>query len=378
MNILIGADCVPTESNSELFVSGDTEKLVGSSLYSLFSSADLRILNLETPITNHCTPIKKCGPALRAVPETMNGIKALGIDVLSIANNHILDQGEMGLHDTLDTIKNFGIDYVGGGRNLQEARKPLTKTVLGKRISIYSCSDLEFSGATEVSAGANIFNATYTLKDINNLKKTSDYIIVLYHGGKEEYQYPTPLLKTRCRSFCDAGANLVICQHSHCIGSYEEYGNSTIIYGQGNFIFDGSDNILWDTSLLIRIADDYKIEFLPIQRTRTGVRLADSNTKEEILSNFYKRSKKNDVEIEDLCNNFANDVLDSYLYKISASDDKLFFRIINKLSGYRFERYRIGKIYKEQNLLKLLNYIECEAHRELIISGLKQRIYKGE
>lgn len=74
------------------------------------------------------------------------------------------------------------------------------------------------------------------------MSNACDYTIVLYHGGKEHYRFPSPNLQKYCRKFIEKGANIVICQHSHCIGCEENYKNGKIIYGQGNFLFDDSDD----------------------------------------------------------------------------------------------------------------------------------------
>ena len=77
-----------------------------------------------------------------------------------------------------------------------------------------------------------------SLDHIQNLKDQCDYVIVLYHGGKEHYRYPSPYLQRVARKMVEKGADLVVCQHSHCIGCYEKYKDSMIIYDQGNFIFE--------------------------------------------------------------------------------------------------------------------------------------------
>ena len=133
-------------------------------------------------------------------------------------------------------------------------------------------SEHEFTIASENSAGANSFDPLDSLDQISNLKKEVDYLIILYHGGKEYYRFPTPYLQRVCRKIVDKGANLVVCQHSHCIGAFEDYKNSKIIYGQGNFIFDREDRINKDcsqTSLLIEICLDkniISINYYPLRK----------------------------------------------------------------------------------------------------------------
>ena len=94
MKILIGADIVPTGTNENYFENAQMEQILEKPLYDLIKSVDYRIFNLEVPLTDKETPIQKCGPNLIASTKAIAGLKELGIDFLTLANNHILDQGE--------------------------------------------------------------------------------------------------------------------------------------------------------------------------------------------------------------------------------------------------------------------------------------------
>lgn len=249
--IIIGGDIVPTESNRKLFAGANVDELIGTDLKELLRRADYTIFNLEVPLTDTENPIPKCGPNLIAPTETVNGLKAINPYFFTLANNHILDQGEQGLFSTMNCLGEAGIDYAGVGRNLDEASKGFIKEINGIKVGIYCCAEHEFSIAIEHSAGANPFDPLESMDHISTLKNQSDYVMVLYHGGKEHYRYPSPYLQKVCRKCVDKGADLVVCQHSHCIGCEEKWNGGTIVYGQGNFLFDDSDNEYWKTSLLV-------------------------------------------------------------------------------------------------------------------------------
>lgn len=104
MNILIGADIVPTSSNIDLFASGDTYTLLGEELNNILQNADYRIFNLEVPLTDREKPIPKCGPNLIAPTKCVTGYKAMHVDLLTLANNHILDQDQQGLESTCKVL----------------------------------------------------------------------------------------------------------------------------------------------------------------------------------------------------------------------------------------------------------------------------------
>ena len=133
-NIIIGADFVPTAKNQDLFREGNTEELLGAELCAVLENADYRICNMEVPLTDEKTPIRKCGPALSAPTSAIHGYKALRFDLVTLANNHIMDQGAQGLASTRRLLAENGIAYVGAGDSLREAAEPVYFSFAGKKI----------------------------------------------------------------------------------------------------------------------------------------------------------------------------------------------------------------------------------------------------
>ncbi len=373
MKILIGADFVPTKSNEQLFIDGSVEELVGTDLQNIIESADFRIFNLEMPLSDKAEPIKKSGPALIARTDTINAYKKLGCDLLTVANNHIMDQGSQGLLSTLSILEREGVAYVGAGKDLASASRSMTFTVDGKTIGVYACAEHEFSIAAENTPGANPFDVLESFDHVVDMKKKCDYIIVLYHGGKEYYRYPSPNLQRYCRKFVDKGADLVVCQHSHCIGCFEEYGSGTIVYGQGNFLFDHGDDEFWSSSLLVEVSDNFKINYIPLVKRGAGTRLAAMEEAKRILGDFYSRSKEiqADGAVERLYSSFAQSYLVNYLGSTAGRAKKSkIYKLINKLYKGRL----LEKNYTQREKLSLINIVDCEAHRELFLRGLKDSV----
>lgn len=375
VKIVIGADIVPTESNRKLFEEGKKEELLDSGLIQILENADFRIFNLEVPLTNKETPIEKCGPNLIAGTNTIAGLKAINPDFFTLANNHILDQGEQGLKSTQDVLDENEIAYAGAGKNLEEASKPYTVERNGVKLGLYCCAEHEFSIATEHDSGANPFDPLESYDHVQELKKKCDYVIVLYHGGKEHYRYPSPDLQRYCRKFIDKGADLVVCQHSHCIGCEEKYKMGTIVYGQGNFLFDHSTSEFWKTSVLIQI-EDGKIKYIPLFKVDNKVQIADQGKSREIMDNFEERSREIMLPgfIEQKYNEFVEAMLEGYLWQMSGASKSKWLRIINRLSRYKFYKKYVKCKYEKTTILTILNYFECEAHREVIIKSLKGRL----
>ena len=375
MKILIGADLVPTDSNAAFFEKGDAAALVDQQLLSILQSADYRIFNLEVPLTDASTPIAKCGPALIAGTATVAGYTALGVDLLTLANNHIMDQDAQGLFSTIQVLKDSQIAYVGAGDNLKDAQKSFILDLNGQKIGIYACAEHEFSIAEDGVPGANPFDPLESPDHVAELKKQCDHVIVLYHGGKEHYRYPSPNLQKVCRKLVKKGADLVVCQHSHCIGCEEKYLHGTIVYGQGNFLFDRSNSEYWQTSLLIALDEHFQVSYIPLVKSKHKVQLADEEQAQAILDGFAHRSKEilENGFVQKKYTEFAQTMLEGYLYHLSGIRRSFLLRLINKLSGYRFVPWLIQRRYSREQLLAIRNFIECEAHQEVLLAGLQDK-----
>lgn len=376
MSIFIGADIVPTKSNYDLFEKGDALELVGQDLLDMLNKADFCIFNLEVPLIDAEKPIAKCGPNLIAPYNTVKGLKSLSVDLFTLANNHILDQDVQGLDSTKKALDEAGIAYLGVGNTPKEAAKPYVFEYAGRKIGVYACAEHEFSIVSGTRPGANPYDPLESFDHVSKLKEQCDFVIVLYHGGKEHYRYPSPNLQKVFRKFADKGADLVIAQHSHCIGSMEEYNGSTLIYGQGNFLFDDCDNEFWQTSLLVCIDKNMCISYIPLEKHNNCVRLAKNNA-QNILDTFYTRNEqiKDPGFVYKNYSQFANEHIVNYLCSFRGKQS-FFFRVINKLAKNKLRRFLVNCKYGKRQFLVIQNYIECEAHNELMLFGLKGMLFR--
>lgn len=207
----------------------------------IIKSADYSIVNFEFPIVlnpESAKPIPKCGPNLKGTIESVDAVKYAGFNCCTLANNHILDQGENCCLDTKFELERAGVDTVGAGKNLDEASEILYKEVGGKVLAIINCCEHEFTIATATTAGANPLNPIQQYYKIQEARGNADYVLVIVHGGHEHYQLPSPRMQETYRFFVDAGADAVVNHHQHCYSGYEIYKNKPIFYGLGNFCFD--------------------------------------------------------------------------------------------------------------------------------------------
>ncbi len=377
MRMIIGADFVPTESNIENFYTGKMDQIVSKSLFEILKGADYRIFNMELPLTDKKNPIKKCGPHFFALPAAICGYKKMRVDMVTVSNNHIFDQGARGLKMTLETLEAAGISYSGAGMTRAEAIVPHVIEKDGIRIGVYCCTEHEFSVRGEEEPGANPFDPLESLDHIYKLKQQVDFVICLYHGGKEYYRYPSPNLQKTCRKIVEKGADLVLCQHSHCIGCEENWKDGKIIYGQGNFLFDHSKKEEWQTGLLVEIELNknkvpiYKL--IALRKDGNGVRMANEREKKEIFAGYIKRSEE--ILQKDFINQqykkFSNEIIDTLLGRFDIISSTVAFRVINRLAMKKLKPWYYKNVLLKKKRYQMINAIECEAWREAFIEGLK-------
>ena len=367
VSMLICGDTVPTENNFKEFSEGDRRSLVSDALWEKMEEADLRFLNLEVPLCDEKRPIIKCGPNLIAPTTCVAGLKALKPDLIGLANNHTLDQDKEGLFKTMEVLEENGLSYVGAGANLKEAQKPFIFEKNGKRIGVYNCAEHEFTIADEENAGANPFDIFDSPDHIRALKEKCDYVVVIYHGGKEHYRYPSPKVQKACRKMIDAGADLVVGQHSHCVCCEEKYKDGTIVYGQGNFVFDFLDNEYWQTSILVKatFGDTMLVEYIPITRENRGVGMGGK----EILDGFYARSEeiKKPGFIKESYEKYALSMMDQYFVLLSANDGA---PLSDEMIEERMKPGNLHTKYHKSFLCAMENLFRCEAHSELCQTAL--------
>lgn len=372
-HILIAGDICPIGRNQALFQKGNAQALLGD-LQPDFETADLLIVNLECSFIHEETPIEKTGPNLGVPVDCVNGLKAMGINVVGLANNHVMDHGPQGLWTTIRTLEEQGIDYVGAGENLVNASKVFCQQVGQVRIGIMAVAEHEFSIATKDTPGANPLNLIEYVRQMRTLKQQLNYMIVLLHGGKEHYSYPSPALQQICRFMVEEGANAVICQHSHCPGCYEQYKGGHIVYGQGNLIFDANPKQQeeWNRGFLVRLSikadKTAEMDLIPYIQSdeRPGARRLSKGKEALFMKDLQTRSAciTQEAFVEQNWQDFCR--TQRYLYFSLLRGHNRPLRLFNRIAHFT------DWIYSRRRLMTLQNIIRCETHREVLQTILSE------
>ncbi|MBP3962101.1 CapA family protein [Paenibacillus lignilyticus] len=204
---------------------------------------DLMAVNLETPVTLRGTPAENKQYVYKSSPDALPALKAAGIDVVNLANNHTLDQGEEGLLDTIAHLDEAGIPNMGAGRDELEAFKPVLLEAKGISVAYLGLTRVVPVGswkATKDHAGlAETYDSTRAVAAIKQAKKQADIVVVMVHWGIEREDLPNNDQKRLAHEYIDAGADLVIGSHPHVLQGFESYKGKWIAYSLGNFIFSG-------------------------------------------------------------------------------------------------------------------------------------------
>ncbi|PYZ92548.1 hypothetical protein CR194_12830 [Salipaludibacillus keqinensis] len=317
----------------------------------LIQPNDYFILNLETVLSDNPSGFLegKQYPNYDNPDSTLSVLKDLGVNAVSLSNNHTMDFGSKVMLETKDKLKGAGIDFFGAGENLNEASKPLKVKINGEKSSktVYVLTGMRASRryredygflASKETPGVNSLNMTKMTNNITKLRERDPeaVIIVCPHWQGIDYKWVTPKLEDRCRRFLEAGADFVFAHGTHMANHIEKTDKGTIVYSIGNFVFNSpgrySKMEAPPYSLVVKLnleenEDNWKIEpqFYPIvtdnRKTKFKVRLAKEEECKE-LAQLLNSKTTNETVVQSLESKDG--------YYLSASNDSNLAKQNNK------------------------------------------------
>ena len=337
-------------------------KQLDNQINAVIGENDYCIANLESPfLLGEGQKIKKDGPNLSHSKEDMSFLQKLSIDGYTIANNHIGDFGECAIIDTIHYLEKINIDYVGLVNYTNYEYETLDLEIKEEKISIIAVCENEFGIDNDEIKIAG-YNPKILYNTIKKKESEDRFCIVVFHGGTEEYPFPTPDCVDRYRLIIDYGANVVVGMHTHCAQGYEIYNSGLILYSLGNFLFPRDTGVVYDS---------WNIGY--------GVRL---NIEQGKLLDFEMNPYRLLVG-EGVFSSLDKDIFDNYLSSISKPllDDLFLKEMYYCWASVRGEKkYKDIKIecMDETNVNVIIrNAFACETHNELLKTYLGLRI-KGE
>lgn len=279
------------------------EDFISEDLLEQMRQADLFMLNNEFTYTDRGEPVTDKTYTFRADPRYAALLTEMGVDIVSLANNHAYDYGEISLLDTLDTLWQAKIPYVGAGVDLEEASKPAYYEANDMKIAIVAATQIErldnpdTKGATADSPGVfRCWNPDKLLETIKAADKESDFVVVYVHWGSENTTQLDWAQTDQARDYVAAGADLIIGDHPHCLQTIDYIEGVPVIYSLGNFWFN-SKTI--DTGLLkvkINKAGILKLEFVPCIQNNCRTSLLSGLEKQRVIE--YMQSLSPNIVID--------------------------------------------------------------------------------
>jgi poly-gamma-glutamate synthesis protein (capsule biosynthesis protein) len=230
------------------------------------TAADVAFANLESPIGTGGQPLPGKVIWFRAEPAVMAGLAASGFDVLTLANNHILDYDSELLLETLALLEAANLAYTGAGADIHEALRPAIVRAGELTLAFLGFSDFAHIFwshayprtflATEELPGVAPADVPVFSRAIARARQEADFVIAAFHWGEEYVNYPTDRQRELGRRAVEAGADLVLGSHPHAVQGFEIRGRSLVAYSLGNFIMDQRRPITTESMIL-------EIELLP-------------------------------------------------------------------------------------------------------------------
>ena len=236
MKIIFASDFAPIRKFAPLMA--DHPEAVYGDLLPVLRAADLRIVNLESPLDPGDGFIVKSGAAFTGRPEHIASLKAGGFDIAVMANNHTFDCGEKGFSATRRLLRENGIAALGAGKDLAEARQPLILTADGAKIMLFAISEGEdMRGAGASSPGVRPWETEALAEEIAAARRSCDIVIVSAHCGLEYQPYPSFYVYEAFRKWAEAGADIIIGHHPHVPQGMAVFGKTPAYFSLGNFVF---------------------------------------------------------------------------------------------------------------------------------------------
>ena len=241
--------------------------IIDTALLEEMRGADITMVNEEFPFGTGGEPAPDKQFTFRTDPSYVKALNEMGVDIVSLANNHVLDFGQDVLSQTFDTLDQADIAYVGAGESLERAGAWQTLETKGTKVAFLSASRvIPVVGWDVRNSQPGVFTTydpSLLIEQIKKADQENDLVVVYVHWGIEKAQMPEEYQRTMARQYIDAGADLVIGSHPHVLQGVEYYKGVPVVYSLGNFMFN--DTIDQTAALKVEADEEGQLtlQFLP-------------------------------------------------------------------------------------------------------------------
>ena len=284
---------------------GDITKCISPELLEIMRAADVMCLNNEFTYSTKGEPLPNKAYTFRANPTRVNVLHDMGVDIVTLANNHVYDYGKEALLDTFVTLEEAGIEYFGAGYNLEEAKDAVYVTLDDKVVAFVGASRAEKNKmtpqATDTEPGIlRCYDTELFLESIKEADANADFVIAVVHWGTE-YSYDLEQVQlTTGKEYLDAGADAIIGAHSHCLQGMEYYDGKPIVYSLGNYWFNSKtlDSMLIELHFWGNDEENYvEMKMIPAIQKAATTNWVDATEQERIYD--FLESISINIEIDE-------------------------------------------------------------------------------
>lgn len=277
---------------------GDIRTCFSDDIWQEMHSADIFMINNEFTFSNRGEPTPEKSFTFRAKPENVKHLLDMGVDIVSLANNHAYDYGEVSLLDSLDILEEAGIERIGAGRNIEEAVTPMVYELENYDVAIIAATQIErldnpdTKGATETEAGVfRCLNPQRLYEEVQKAKEQYDYVIVYIHWGTENVLEPDYFQLDQTRGLVDAGADLIVGNHAHCLQTVDIVDGVPVIYSLANFWFNSKEVQTCMLKVNFGLEGVESIQFMPALQKGNFTSLLDGAEKQTVFDLVQPENK---------------------------------------------------------------------------------------
>ena len=277
--------------------------ILSEEVVNIMNDADIMVANNEFTISDRGEPMPNKYYTFRANTNRVGIYDEMGVDLVTLANNHVYDFGEDAFLDTLDTLTNNDIPYVGAGRNIEEASRPYYFIANGYKIAFVNATRAEkfilTPEATNTTGGVlRAYDPTRFKETIKTAKENSDFVIALIHWGKEDSHELEQVQIDTGKEYIDAGADILIGTHAHTLQGIEFYNNKPIIYNIGDFIFNRESKDTGILNVKIDNQGNFTYSFTPCYQHEEKTSLLSGADKQRVLNDIRSWSINTTIDDE--------------------------------------------------------------------------------
>ena len=333
------------------------QKFFYGGLIKYFKNSDLNITNLETVIDTQFRKSKKNGIRFINKPEVLSSLKSINTHLVCLANNHIMDNGSIGLKKTINYLKKYNMNHVGAGFLKEKIYKPFLFKKNNQKIAVINTAEGEEANERyNHHVGASDIESYRVIDQIRDCKRQGYLTILIAHAGVEYIPTPPPYIRSLYKNFVDEGVDLVVGHHPHVLQGFEIYKKVPIFYSLGNFT-------MWKKNLRKNCYHSYFLN-IEIQKNKLlNINLIPFKINKDYL-NLIPNSdcSKKIIKLNKLLLKNKS-IWAEYLYRIKF-ETNLFFL-------YSFNKYKFRQINHHTNLSQ--KYIHLDSFRNNNISNPKYK-----